>query len=345
MTQSSPDPGTSTAESTSNSSRLVAIFSEIVAPTAFVGALLFYFGWARAFAYYNYFGIHLSVLSFSQQELLMRSVDALYVPLGFVGIVGLVAAWAYTFARHRSVSIVPMPLRHLAHVLTLAIPAAFRTRIAWLWRVAAIGVPLAVAILLVANGLAGLLNLPTPINRTIIAAAPVTFILGVLIVSWLVNRHRLIPNVSTNRRRFERPGLVESGFLIIVIGLNAFWAADDYAEEVGRARAIQFAETLHDRPLTYLYTESRLHLVAATIAGSGVREAVCANPPGASESKPTYRYEGLVLVIQAADQVVLVPRTWTPKAGTAIVLSKGSGGGAPRLEFQMPGINPPTGNC
>lgn len=71
------------------------VVGSVVAPTTLLTALLFYFGRAHARYFFNYFGIDVSLLGLTTQDYLIRSVDALLVPL-VVGLgVGLVLLWVY----------------------------------------------------------------------------------------------------------------------------------------------------------------------------------------------------------------------------------------------------------
>jgi hypothetical protein len=57
-----------------------------------------------------------------------------------------------------------------------------------------------------------------------------------------------------------------------------------------------------------------------------VREVRCRD----ARSAYPYRYEGLVLVIQSANQYVLLPQSWTPDTGVAVVVPRTD---TVRLEF------------
>ena len=102
------------------------------------------------------------------------------------------------------------------------------------------------------------------------------------------------------------------------------WAANDYAASVGRGRAVRFAASLDYQPTAVLYSERDLALHEP-----GVRQLRCA----VGKSGYAYRYEGLVLVIQSAGQYVLIPRSWTPTTGVALVLPRTN---SIRLEFVPP---------
>ncbi|NEB80351.1 hypothetical protein G3I40_34850, partial [Streptomyces sp. SID14478] len=125
----------------------------------------------------------------------------------------------------------------------------------------------------------------------------------------------------TGSLRPEWAAVTEWGALFVVIGLSLLWAANDYAASVGHGRAVHFAAHLASQPAAVLYSERALSLHEP-----GVRELRC---DGAT-SAYRYRYDGLVLVIQSANQYVLVPRSWTPATGVAILLPRST---SVRLEF------------
>lgn len=81
--------------------RLLRIAAAIVAPTTLLTGLLFYFGWAQAFWFFEYFGVHLTVLDLSTQDYLMRSVDGLFYPTLVGGIVTLGVLAAARLGRGR----------------------------------------------------------------------------------------------------------------------------------------------------------------------------------------------------------------------------------------------------
>jgi len=76
-------------------SRLVRILGQFVAPTTLLTALLFYFGWAHVYWFFDYFGVDSSILAPSTREYVMRSVDALFIPLIAVAVVGLALMWGH----------------------------------------------------------------------------------------------------------------------------------------------------------------------------------------------------------------------------------------------------------
>ena len=111
--------------------------------------------------------------------------------------------------------------------------------------------------------------------------------------------------------------------MLILVGLSFYWAAFDYSAAVGRSRAAQFVDELPDAAETMVYSMSRLNLNA-----SGVDEVRCAGDP---EIAYGFRYDGLTLLWQTEDEIVLLPRSWTRGDGVAVVIPRDAG---VRLEFR-----------
>ena len=72
-----------------NPRRALELIGLVVAPTTLVTALAFYFGWVLTNSRASYFGIDASALGYSTQDYLLRSADALFVPLGSVFVLAL----------------------------------------------------------------------------------------------------------------------------------------------------------------------------------------------------------------------------------------------------------------
>src|SRR5262249_35462545 len=119
-------------------SRLTRIFGQFVAPTTVLTALLFYFGFMHVYWFFHYFGIDSTLLGPSTRDYVMRSVDALWIPLISVAAVGLGLMWGYVA--------LPERVRH-----------GPRSR----WQLVVLT---GLGILLLLNGLSGLF-VQTPLNR------------------------------------------------------------------------------------------------------------------------------------------------------------------------------------
>jgi len=99
--QSEPQAATApaTVASPSPSARsALELAGLVVAPTTLVTALAFYFGWVLTNSRASYFGIDASALGFSTQDYLLRSADALFVPLGTALVLALGVVWLQAYA-------------------------------------------------------------------------------------------------------------------------------------------------------------------------------------------------------------------------------------------------------
>src|ERR687891_2692220 len=88
-----PPSRTTPARGRSAWSSVSEVITTFVAPTTLVGALVFYFGWTRTRAWWLYFGVDPSVLGFSNQDYVLRSVNALFPALVVVAIAAAGVAW------------------------------------------------------------------------------------------------------------------------------------------------------------------------------------------------------------------------------------------------------------
>ncbi|MFI7344307.1 hypothetical protein ACIBUY_40970 [Streptomyces sp. NPDC050085] len=321
-----PRPGT---PDTSEIRRLGALFGAVAAPTSFVTALLYYFGWHHAYWFFEYYGVNSTLLGLGTVDYLMRSLDALFVPMMVIAASALLAFWGHDVLRTR------LAAGYRPQVLRRAVPV-----------LAGVGFLL---------GLAGFWSvLGHTFLTPYVVLDPLSLASGVILMSYALNLRRALaatvapdpprpppappadPDTSDAAPeppapapttpapaplRREWAAVAEWGALFVVLGLSLFWAANDYAASVGHGRAVHYGAHLASQPAAVLYSERDLSLDEP-----GVRELRC---DGAS-SAYRYRYDGLVLILQSANQYVLVPRSWTPATGVAVVLPRSD---SVRLEF------------
>jgi hypothetical protein len=81
--------------------RVLEITAAIIAPTTLLTALMFYFGWSHAYWFCYYFGVNSTMLDFTIQDYLMRSVDGFFVPLTMVTVIMLPILWNHWFLKSR----------------------------------------------------------------------------------------------------------------------------------------------------------------------------------------------------------------------------------------------------
>ncbi|MEV6320720.1 hypothetical protein AB0M45_05905 [Nocardia sp. NPDC051787] len=283
---------------------------QLVAPTTLLTAVLFYFGWAHVYWFFNYFGVDSTTLNPSIREYLMRTVDTLYVPLIFVGLIGMAVLWGY-----------------------ISLPDSIRSRQPSRWATAVIAV-IAAAVLV--NGVSRI-YVVTPLNKGL-CVAPLSIIAGVLVLWMLVvlRRKRLRERLPTTAPPPSQAATVaEWTILFIMVGINLFWIATDYSVAVGQTRAREWAAQLSTSSHVIIYSEKDLHL-----SRSDVRTTACGTD-GSTGSAYRFRYDGLVPLSRIGDHYVLVPRTWTRGHGAAIVLPAQSPG-AIRFEFRVAGDSAPA---
>lgn len=89
-----PEPTTTTPGGDSTG-RYVELLTNVAGSATLIGALLYYFGWARAAATFRYFGIEIGVLDLSFQDYLLRSVRSTYFPLLTVVVIWLAALFVH----------------------------------------------------------------------------------------------------------------------------------------------------------------------------------------------------------------------------------------------------------
>jgi hypothetical protein len=287
--------------------QLAKILGGIVAPTTLLTALLYYFGWSHAYWFCNYFGVNSTVLGFTSTDYLMRSVDALFVPMTVAASAALLAVWGHSLLRARlAAGSRPRALRIIVPVMAI------------------------VGGVLVFGGFASVFT--TTVLSEHLVAAPLSLGFGVLLLVYAIHVRRLVAeeNESTSTGR-GWAAIVEWAVVFVLVGLSLFWAATDYSAAVGRSRASHFVAELPSYPNVVIYSERSLSLHA-----SGVREVLCKDAQAAYR----FRYDGLKLVLESGDQYLFLPAEWAPADGVAILLPRTS---SLRLEFSPAGARPNSG--
>jgi hypothetical protein len=262
----------------------------VVAPTTLVTALAFYFGWVLTNSRASYLRIDASLFGFSTQDYLLRSVDALFVPLGAIFVLGLLVLWLHSLA-----------MRQLADL----------RRGAGL-RIAA-GAGVLVGGALFAIGIAGVFNVLSFSPYYLVPSA--TPGIGIGLLAYGVYLRRRIEAVERPSRPPSVPAVgpaASTALVAMVVVLSAFWTASRYAEAVGRGRAQRLAASLSTLPQVTVFAPRRLDVTAP-----GVVEQRLVGADRAYH----YRYSGLRLLIRSASKYFLLPNGWTRATGSAIVLS------------------------
>jgi hypothetical protein len=292
----------------------------LLGSTTVLTAILFYFGWSRAYYFYDYLGVDSSLLELSTRDYLQLSIDGLFVPLTVSACAGLAVLWAFSRRRTRT-------------------PGRLRS--------AGAGLPVRIAgLVLAANGVSRIFVV-TPLNRYL-TVAPLSLGAGVCLLVYGIRSQRLrirggdstdrtAAGDSTDRiaagDSTDRIAAGDWAVVFVLVGLSLFWAANDYSADVGRSRARQFVTQLPTLPSAVLYSAHSLSL-----SGPDIREVHCRDADAAYR----FRYDGLKLVLQSGDEYLFLPARWSRTEGAAILLPRSD---TLRLEFTPPTATsgpPPT---
>jgi hypothetical protein len=301
-------PATPAEPSSGLPPQVAKVLGAVVAPVTFLSALLYYFGWSHAYWFCNYFGVNSTVLGFTTTDYLMRSVDALFVPMTVVGAAALAAAWGHSLLHSRLVGGArPRVLARILPAMAIAGGTLF---------------------------LGGFISVLTPTVLTgllVGVAAPLCLGGGVLLLVYTAHLRRLIASprgAGGDNRGWAT--VVEWLVVFALVSLSLFWAATDYSAAVGTSRAMDFVARMSSYPNVVLYSERSLSLVAP-----GVRETRCREAQAAYR----FRYAGLKLVLESGGQYFFLPAGWTRASGAAILLPQDN---SIRLEFSPARIAPGT---
>jgi hypothetical protein len=285
--------------------QLARLLGGVIAPTSLLTGLLYYFGWLHAYYLFDYFGVNSTALGFGSADYLMRSVDALYMPLTVAAIVTLLALWGHS-------ALLPQ-LR--------AGSREFRTL--FLRLVTGLGIVTTVT--------CGALTLAIGAQSgAYVALAPVGFGAGVVVLAYSVHMRRILGREGHTAALVSGWGeAAEWMITFFLIGLSLFTAATDYAGGVGVSRARELASELPAQPGVVVYSKQSLDLPRANVTETRCRS---------SDAAYGYRYDGLVLVLESSGKYLLLPRTWTRAGSSAAILLQE--GDAIRLEFYPAGASP-----
>jgi hypothetical protein len=265
-------------------SRLAQIAGKIIAPVTAITALMVYFGWALTSATYGVFGIEDSVLEFSIQDYLLRSINETVKPVVLLLLVVLVA----------------IPI-HLG-LIKLIRDHGWRRRV--IFPLGAVG---AVSVL---AGLLGFLDVVTyPVAWPLI---PMSLGLGALLIGYANSLWRAA--IGTQLSPIGGSDVIDivtrvsfTAFLVITL----FWSLANYARIHGVENAQKIAQRVGSLTSVVVFSPHSLHFDSG-----GIRETVLIG----DQNSRYYRYDGLRLLLRANNKYILLPWNWQPGMRT-IVLS------------------------
>jgi hypothetical protein len=263
---------------------VLAVISVFASQTVLIAALLYYFGWARTQANFEYFGVDASLLDFTTTDYLLRSINSAFPPLtGFA----LVALLLLDFHRRVVVRAVVAPVStSIGKVLTtfvwtahwLGLTLAAIVLVAFLFP-SKIGLPLGLALPLMLGSAAGFLGYSEHLRQLSLPA---------------LGRRQEDQHVSVQRRA--------RAVVLVAVGLlGVLWWIALYAAQVGERAAMDSVGTLSDEPEIIIYSSDRIALAGSGVAVKEIQQV---------GSKYRYRYSGLRLLVQTGGRYILVPVGW-----------------------------------
>jgi hypothetical protein len=256
--------------------------STIIAPATLLTTLLFYFGYVSSRAQYRYFGLDIDTVGLSTQDYVMRSPQALLVPLLAISLGGAGLLLLHLFVRRH-----PPPARFVRALLVVSVVAVV-TGIVLIGGYAAFG------------GWS-LYALVTPM---LIAAGSG----GVLYAMRLPGAPAPLAGAREETKGLRRGVLA---FALVAIVGCLFWATATVAEWSGLGNGMRTARNLDQLAPVILDTQERLFLTDGVVEETSL--------PASDESTFRFRYRGLRLLIQGDGALFLVPERWTPSNSTVRV--------------------------
>ncbi|SDJ10526.1 hypothetical protein SAMN05444157_1761 [Frankineae bacterium MT45] len=283
--------------------RGIQLVAGIIAPTTLLTALLYYFGFVATDSFYEYFGVDAATVQFSTQNYLLRSVGALYVPIGTILLLALLSVWVHPWLSSR-------------------LERDGSTR----WARRAIRIALAAGALAVFYGVLSV-SLPDDIPQSALGT-PLILAFGIALLSYMgyvlgLGRRRTRAGATSRRVRMTRRDVATIGLVLALLVVTGFWAANSYAEAYGRGQAIDLGNHLDRRPAVVLDTHEELFLRMPGVTETSL-------PKSSPDQKFLFRYRGLRLLAQSGDRMFFVSNEWSPDTGQTLMLRED---GTIRLQF------------
>jgi hypothetical protein len=278
----------------------------VVAPTSAVTALLYYFGWSRTNVQAHQLGLDDSLLGYTTQDYLLRSMSSMLTPLvlGVLAtLVGLAAhggimAWARGPDGEWPQGIDPQRRRAMRRLVA--------------------GLAVVGAVALAVGGIGTLASRPTDF---VYVASPICVTVGIVLVVYAANLYRrFLMGGDLGRAAGELQGLhlLASGAVVMLLLLSLFWNVSHYAAIKGRNLAVTVEKLLPRQPSVVVYSEKRLYLQPPVVETR-------LDPQDAAYK---FAYTGLKLLFRSDDKYFLRPSD--PSSEANIVIPDGLG---IRLEF------------
>ncbi len=261
--------------------------STIVAPATLLSTLLFYFGYVSSRAQFRYFGLDVDAVGLSTQDYVMRSPQALLVPLLAISVGG-----AALMMLHLALRRWPPPVPAVRILL-----------------VASGTVLLSGVVLIVSYGAVGRWPAYPLVTPMVLAGGTA----GVLYTTRLRGAPAFLVAADSESRHLRR-GMLAFALLTIVASL--FWATATVAQWSGLGSGMRTARHLDELAPVILDTRERLFLTDGIVTETAL--------PSGEGDRFRFRYRGFRLLVQGKDAMFLVPERWSPSDSTVMVPMDGS---------------------
>src|SRR4051812_40996275 len=73
----------------SEAQSLLTIVATVASQAALITAVLYYFGWTRTYAFFDYFGVDYNLAGYDTSAYVLRSIGVAFQPLTYAAFVGL----------------------------------------------------------------------------------------------------------------------------------------------------------------------------------------------------------------------------------------------------------------
>lgn len=307
-------------------SNIFTIIGAITSQVALITALFYYFGWARTYSLFGYFGVDATLVGYSTPDYVLRSID-----VAFPWFICATFAALALFGLHRLVMIPALmradaqpcpPLNITTNDLSgqarrytvwqgmsqLMGSAAHWARVLGHWRPAVSCVRRFIRFLQAFAIALGVVVLTGILFREFGA------LLGIRLPLLLIASVILFGYVSYIRSKYsdvlaataDSPRLYQSSrtytLILIALGFVAgIWAISLYGARLGTSHATNIAANLAARSGVVIYSTERIAL-----QGPGIEVSEIAQ----SGTKYHYHYTGLRLLVRTPDKILLLPSRW-----------------------------------
>lgn len=281
-------PAAATPTASSSVGSVVARFGRILAPIGVMTAILFYFGYVRQRAFYQYFGLDLGTLRFSTADFLVGSAQVAFLPLASALLAALLMVVAH-------------------HALMLGLRRGSAA-----WSKATVLTFAGLGLAMFAIAVAGLGDVAAFRSGYAALIPPIALCLGALLTAYSVylgDRYLALP--AEVREGLDTTRTLGLSILTAVLLVGAFWATATFAEYRGTVAARAIELSLPVEPQAVIYSKQRLY-----ITGPGVHLAELESTNAAY----SYRYTGLRLLVHANERWFLLPAGWSHVDGSTVII-------------------------